>query len=114
MGRALSTVFATSGSNATVSAVFCHQKPEVSFNYRSNRCELGDILFVHVHFNAAGDFVFGQLAAKPHPTAADIAGITNLCRCGTYPRIRRAIVAAAKKMEGVNATVLSSGPEEFR
>lgn len=40
------------------------------------------------------------LAAKPAPTAADIDGITNLCRCGTYPRVRKAIVAAAKKMGG--------------
>lgn len=40
------------------------------------------------------------LAAKPKPTAADITGITNLCRCGTYPRIRKAIVAAAKKIGG--------------
>ena len=34
------------------------------------------------------------LAAKPKPTAADIeASITNICRCGTYARIRRAILA---------------------
>ena len=32
----------------------------------------------------------------PHPSDAEInAGITNLCRCGTYPRIRRAIRRAA-------------------
>ena len=36
------------------------------------------------------------LAATPRPTDADIdAGITNICRCGTYPRIRRAIHRAA-------------------
>jgi isoquinoline 1-oxidoreductase subunit alpha len=36
------------------------------------------------------------LADKPHPTDADIdAQITNICRCGTYPRIRRAIKRAA-------------------
>lgn len=40
------------------------------------------------------------LAAKPNPSDADIAGITNLCRCGTYPRVRRAIARAAKKMGG--------------
>ena len=38
------------------------------------------------------------LAAKPNPTDADVAGITNLCRCGTYPRVRKAIAVAAKKM----------------
>jgi aerobic-type carbon monoxide dehydrogenase small subunit (CoxS/CutS family) len=36
----------------------------------------------------------GALAAKPKPTAADIeASITNICRCGTYARIRQAILA---------------------
>jgi isoquinoline 1-oxidoreductase alpha subunit len=37
------------------------------------------------------------LAAKPQPTDADIeaAMAGNLCRCGTYPRIRAAIRKAA-------------------
>lgn len=36
------------------------------------------------------------LAANPNPTDAEIdAAITNLCRCGTYPRARQAIHAAA-------------------
>ena len=36
------------------------------------------------------------LAEKPHPTDADIdAAMTNLCRCGTYPRVRKAIHALA-------------------
>jgi len=36
------------------------------------------------------------LKAKPRPTDADIdAAITNLCRCGTYMRVRAAIHAAA-------------------
>ncbi|MBY4894040.1 (2Fe-2S)-binding protein [Rhodobacteraceae bacterium N5(2021)] len=42
------------------------------------------------------------LAANPSPTDEDIdfemSG--NLCRCGTYPRIRAAIHAAARAMEG--------------
>jgi isoquinoline 1-oxidoreductase alpha subunit len=39
------------------------------------------------------------LARIPRPTDADIdESITNICRCGTYPRIRRAIhrVAASR------------------
>jgi isoquinoline 1-oxidoreductase alpha subunit len=37
------------------------------------------------------------LKVKPHPTDADIdAAITNLCRCGTYARIRSAIHRAAR------------------
>jgi isoquinoline 1-oxidoreductase subunit alpha len=38
------------------------------------------------------------LAKTPKPTDADIdAGITNICRCGTYARIRAAIHTAAGK-----------------
>lgn len=37
------------------------------------------------------------LRENPQPNDADIdAAITNVCRCGTYNRIRRAIHAAAK------------------
>jgi isoquinoline 1-oxidoreductase alpha subunit len=37
------------------------------------------------------------LKQKPQPTDADIdASITNICRCGTYQRIRAAIHTAAK------------------
>jgi isoquinoline 1-oxidoreductase alpha subunit len=38
------------------------------------------------------------LAARPHPTDADIdaALSANLCRCGTYPRIRAAVRRAAE------------------
>jgi isoquinoline 1-oxidoreductase subunit alpha len=37
------------------------------------------------------------LAEIPQPTEDDIkASITNLCRCGTYPRITRAIISASR------------------
>jgi isoquinoline 1-oxidoreductase subunit alpha len=40
--------------------------------------------------------VAALLKAKPKPTDADIdASITNICRCGTYQRIRAAIHAIA-------------------
>ena len=36
------------------------------------------------------------LAANPNPSRDDIAAaLTNICRCGTYPRIERAIVDVA-------------------
>ena len=39
------------------------------------------------------------LSDTPHPSDDDIDGtITNLCRCGTYPRIRAAIKDAAAKL----------------
>jgi len=41
------------------------------------------------------------LAHTPDPTDEQIdAGITNLCRCGTYPRIRRAIHRASAALHG--------------
>jgi isoquinoline 1-oxidoreductase alpha subunit len=40
--------------------------------------------------------VVALLKEKPKPTDADIdAAITNICRCGTYQRVRAAIHAAA-------------------
>ena len=35
------------------------------------------------------------LAQNPNPSDADVAAIANLCRCGTYPRIRKAVKRAA-------------------
>ncbi len=41
------------------------------------------------------------LAHKPQPSDADIdAAMTNLCRCGTYQRVRAAIHRAAAAMKG--------------
>ena len=41
--------------------------------------------------------VAALLKDKPRPTDADIdAGITNICRCGTFQQVREAIHAAAK------------------
>jgi isoquinoline 1-oxidoreductase alpha subunit len=40
------------------------------------------------------------LAKTPSPTDADIDSAMqgNICRCGTYPRIRKAVKTAAKLM----------------
>ncbi len=40
------------------------------------------------------------LSRKNKPSDKDIASIGNLCRCGTYPRIRNAILRAAVLSEG--------------
>ena len=41
------------------------------------------------------------LKAKPNPTDQDIdAAMTNICRCGTYNRVRAAIKVAARNMKG--------------
>ena len=40
------------------------------------------------------------LKTHPNPTDADIdANITNICRCGTYERLRRAVHRAAAQMK---------------
>lgn len=39
-----------------------------------------------------------MLAKNPDPTDADIDTMINVCRCGSYHRIRQAIKAAAAKM----------------
>jgi isoquinoline 1-oxidoreductase alpha subunit len=41
--------------------------------------------------------VVALLKEKPRPTDADIdAGLTNICRCGTFQQVREAIHAAAR------------------
>jgi isoquinoline 1-oxidoreductase alpha subunit len=57
-------------------------------------CQAGQIL-------AAVDL----LARVPEPKSEDIDSITNLCRCGTYVRIRRAIERAAREMRTQKAEV---------
>ncbi len=47
----------------------------------------------------------------PNPTDAEIdAAITNLCRCGIYPRVRRAVHRAAAMMQGRGAIVGAPPP----
>jgi isoquinoline 1-oxidoreductase alpha subunit len=40
------------------------------------------------------------LKEKPQPSEADIDALTNLCRCGTHVRIRKAITRAAAVLGG--------------
>jgi isoquinoline 1-oxidoreductase alpha subunit len=48
------------------------------------------------------------LEAKPHATDQDVAeGITNICRCGTYPRVSKAIQALAGSATRRNPKVRS-------
>ena len=57
-----------------------------------------------------GYFQSGQIMAavsllerKPNPTDKDIdRGMLNLCRCGTYTRVRKAIHSAAEMMKEVS------------
>jgi len=46
----------------------------------------------------------GLLSFHPEPTDAVIETLmTNLCRCGTYPRVRAAIQRAARTLQGERA-----------
>lgn len=54
------------------------------------------------------------LAHNPRPSDADIdAAMTNLCRCGTYQRVRAAIHRAAKSMAlGASSASPSNTPQK--
>ena len=57
-----------------------HQVPQCGY------CQSGMIMAVSA-----------LLASNPHPTDSDLSNaVTNICRCGTYPRIRNAVRALAK------------------
>lgn len=42
------------------------------------------------------------LEASPSPTDEQVAALSNVCRCGAYPRIRKAIARAAQTLPGPN------------
>jgi isoquinoline 1-oxidoreductase alpha subunit len=51
------------------------------------------------------------LKSNLRPSDADInAAITNICRCGTYPRIRRAVKRAAAVLRGEERIVAAPPP----
>ena len=78
-----STAAGTANGGPSLSAVqqawVDHQVPQCGY------CQSGMIMAVS-----------SLLANNPNPTDAEIdASITNVCRCGSYPRVRRAIRALA-------------------
>ncbi len=84
-GKRITTIEGLSrdGSHAVQKAWIEHQVPQCGY------CQSGMIM------TAAA-----LLAKNPNPTDADIdRELTNICRCGTYARIRPAIQAAAKALK---------------
>jgi isoquinoline 1-oxidoreductase alpha subunit len=83
-GAAITTIegLARDGSLHRVQQAWIdHQVPQCGY------CQSGIIMAV-----------CGLLEQHPHPTDDDIdAGITNICRCGTFARVRRAILAIARE-----------------
>ena len=79
-GRKITTIEGLSGTSALQQAWIAKQGPQCGY------CQSGMLMAATA-----------LLARKPHPTDDDIdAAMTNICRCGTYPRIRDAIHQAAK------------------
>ena len=82
----LATAVGSDGPSPVQQAWIDHQVPQCGY------CQSGMIM-------AASSL----LARNPSPSDADIdAGITNICRCGSYPRIRKAIHAAAATIAAAN------------
>jgi isoquinoline 1-oxidoreductase subunit alpha len=85
----ITTIEGISGSNGAMSVVqqawIDHQVAQCGY------CQSGQVLAATALLNT-----------NASPTDADIdeAMSGNLCRCGTYPRIRAAIHTAAKKLAG--------------
>ncbi|MGA8031007.1 MAG: (2Fe-2S)-binding protein [Casimicrobiaceae bacterium] len=82
VGKKIVTIegLAENGLHPVQKAWIEHQVPQCGY------CQTGMIM------SAAA-----LLARNPKPTDADIdATMTNLCRCGTYPRVRKAIHALAE------------------
>ena len=52
------------------------------------------------------------LEASPSPTDEQVAALPNICRCGAYPRIRKAIARAAQHAAAPNVTVQTE-PKRF-
>ena len=79
-GRKITTIEGLSGTSALQKAWIAKQVPQCGY------CQSGMLMAATA-----------LLARKPHPSDDDIdAAMTNICRCGTYPRIRDAIHQAAK------------------
>ena len=81
VGKQITTIEAIGDTlNAVQQAWVTHQVPQCGY------CQSGMIMAVTA-----------LLAEHPRPSDQEIdAGITNICRCGTFARVRRAIHAIAE------------------
>lgn len=89
-GRDITTIEGLSKNRSHVlqQAWIAHQVPQCGY------CQSGMIM-------AAA----ALLKQNPHPSDADIdLAMTNLCRCGTYTRVRAAIHTAAKNLHALHLT----------
>jgi len=88
-GRSVTTIEGLASGNALHAVQRAWIEEDVP---QCGYCQAGQLM-------AAADL----LRKSPTPSDAEIDGLTNICRCGTYPRIRRAIHRAAELMAGERA-----------
>ena len=83
-GRAITTIegLGQGGLHAVQRAWLEEDVPQCGY------CQAGQILSA-----------VALLERTPEPAPADVDAITNLCRCGTYVRIRRAIARASRELK---------------
>ncbi len=84
VGKEITTIegLGANGLTPVQQAWIDHQVPQCGY------CQSGMIMAVSA-----------LLQSNPRPTDQDLANaITNICRCGTYPRIRNAVRALAEKV----------------
>ena len=82
VGKAITTIegLSADGSHPVQRAWIEYDVPQCGY------CQSGQIMAA-----------VALLKKKPNPTDADInASMDNICRCGTYPRIRKAVHRAAE------------------
>jgi isoquinoline 1-oxidoreductase alpha subunit len=90
VGKEITTIEGISahGNTPVQQAWIDHQVPQCGY------CQSGMIMAVTA-----------LLKNNPHPTDDDLANaITNICRCGTYPRIRSAVRELAQKAAAAPVT----------
>jgi isoquinoline 1-oxidoreductase alpha subunit len=84
VGKELTTIEGLSANGLTPvqQAWIDHQVPQCGY------CQSGMIMAISAY-----------LKSNPRPSDEELAGaITNICRCGTYPRIRDAVRALGEKV----------------
>ena len=84
VGKKITTIegLSAKGMNAVQKAWIEHEVPQCGY------CQAGMIMTAT-----------SLLSKKPKPTDQDIVeAMTNLCRCGTYARVRKAIHSAAAEL----------------
>ena len=90
-GAQVTTIEGLGGSHAVQQAWLAEQVTMCGY------CEPGFIMAIAA-----------LLQASPFPSEEQIAALPNICRCGAYPRIRKAIARAAQTMPAAPNTNLQT------